>query len=99
MIVPPSGDTSGQALLYLAHQESDPAAPFDGLSRPLMGKINIAALPENACFVLEKVDMLSSLGVMQTAPKEEAACPRAYCTTASASLAIATFARSSTRER
>jgi hypothetical protein len=46
------------------------------------------ALPGNARFVLEKVDMLSSLGVTQTAPEEEDACPPVYCTTPLASWAI-----------
>ncbi len=43
--------------------------------------------------------MLSSLGVMQHAPEEEAACPRAYRITALASSATVTFARNSLRVR
>ena len=59
--------------------------------------IIILAHPANARLVLEKVDMLSSLGVMQQAPEEEVACPPVYCITPSASPDIGTFARSFAR--
>jgi hypothetical protein len=55
------------------------------------------AHPANACLVLEKVDMLSSLGVMQQAPEEEVACPRVYFITPLALSGIGTFDRTFAR--
>jgi hypothetical protein len=97
---------AGKIEMEMSQTEARAAIPVVGTrrqftagTRPWRDAQVFMALPENARFVLEKVNMLSSLGVAQDAPEEEAACPRAYCITPLAWSATDTFARSSARVR